>query len=174
MKRLRNPAPGAISPRLLRSLSPLPSPLVFCPLSRRERVRVRAGFTLVEMLVVIAIIGILAGLTIPAVMVVMRRVKEAAIGIEINQLDMACKAYKEKFGEYPPDFANVTDPALQQIILRHLAKAFPRYQPANWAAFRDHVLAEWYMNVEEFSPATALTFFLGGKPDWLDLLVEAI
>ncbi len=66
-----------------------------------------AGFTLVEMLVVITIIGILAGLVIPAVVVAMRKAKEATIVMEISQLDMALKAYKEKFGEYPPDFAGL-------------------------------------------------------------------
>ena len=116
---------GNAMKRQPKSFSPLPSPL-----SPR-------GFTLVEMLVVIAIIGILAGLTVPAVIGALRNAKAAAVAMEINQLDAACKAYKEKFGEYPPDFAGLDnigsarDPAArsQNVILRHLAKAFPRYQP---------------------------------------------
>ncbi len=69
--------------------------------------RVRRGFTLVEMLVVITIIGILAGLAIPAVIVARNRAKVGAMVMDIKQLEMACQAYKEKFGEYPPDFAFV-------------------------------------------------------------------
>ena len=69
--------------------------------------RVGRGFTLVEMLVVITIIGILAGLAIPAVIVARNRAKITAVAMDIKQLEMACQHYKEKFGEYPPDFAFV-------------------------------------------------------------------
>ena len=67
----------------------------------------RAAFTLVEMLVVIAIIGILAGLLIPAVVSATGHAKEAVIVSELSQLDAACKAYQEKYGEFPPDFAGL-------------------------------------------------------------------
>jgi type II secretion system protein G len=154
----------------------------------------RAGFTLVEMLVVIAIIGILAGLTVPAVLRALKHAKAAAVAVEINQLDMACKAYKEKLGEYPPDFAGVNfgnaivrTPA-QNAILRHLAKAFPRYQPGistigvgnltGWLGLRADILGSpqcpqcvtgyvgWGLDIRRLTPAGALTFFLGGKPEW--------
>ena len=153
--------------RQLTSLSPLPSPVS------------AGGFTLVEMLVVIAIIGILAGLAVPAVMVALRKAKVAAVSFEINQLDAACKAYKEKLGEYPPDFAGldnqITDKTTgmtyqvqaQNLILRHLAKAFPRYpNSSSWSAFATDVQTNWGINVNNLSPASALTFFLGGQPQW--------
>jgi prepilin-type N-terminal cleavage/methylation domain-containing protein len=168
----------------------------------------RAGFTLVEMLIVIAIIGILAGLTIPAVVGALRHAKEAAVAVEINQLDTACKAYKEKYGEYPPDFAGHRTPtwrtSAEQAVLRHLQRAFPRYQPGisavktsggyqyplgSWPGLRSDVRGNmptdpwydsslvqyegWGIDIGEFisrtpsvTPSTALTFWLGGKPDW--------
>ena len=141
--------------------------------------RVRGGFTLVEMLVVITIIGILAGLAIPAVIVARNRAKVGAMVMDIKQLEMACQAYKEKFGEYPPDFAFVqvsenssaTDPRLGagwQIVLRHLAKAFPRYvhngDPYPYTNIQND-LAHVGIDGPGLTPRTALAFWLGGIPD---------
>lgn len=146
------------------------------------------GFTLVEMLVVIAIIGMLASMVGVAAYVVLVRARVTAIAVELNQLDMACKAYKEKLGEYPPDFAGLTfvspgDTTLQNnvraiaqaAVLRHLARAFPRYQPGittnatkspltGWAGFVADVSNGWGTDVTMLTPADALVFWLGGQP----------
>jgi prepilin-type N-terminal cleavage/methylation domain-containing protein len=81
--------------------------------SRRRRPL--AGFTLIEMLVVITIIGILAGLVTAAALAARRAAKNATIVAELKGgLDAACVEYKNQFGEYPPDFAGLknvnTDP----------------------------------------------------------------
>jgi len=88
----------------------------------------RRGFTLVEMLAVIVIIAILASLITAAAIAARRKAAIAVINAEINQLDMACKAYKARFGDYPPDFTNATD------LARHVRRAFPRYTGAPPAA----------------------------------------
>ena len=62
----------------------------------------RKAFTLVELLVVITIIGILTGLVTAAAVAARRRAKIATVVMEVKQLEAACQAYKEKFGEYPP------------------------------------------------------------------------
>ena len=64
----------------------------------------RNGFTLVELLTVITIIGILLGLVTAVAMSVMTTAKGAVIAMEINNLDQALRTYNEKFGEFPPDF----------------------------------------------------------------------
>jgi type II secretory pathway pseudopilin PulG len=132
------------------------------------------------MLVVITIIGILAGLVVTAALVARKKAKNAAIVIDLNQLEAALKAYKEKFGEYPPDFAGLqntqSDPTtgqtyqvgVQRLILRHLARAFPRYTPAGgWNGFKTDVDTNWHINVDTLTPSTALMFWLGGQPDWI-------
>ena len=150
----------------------------------------RKAFTLVELLVVITIIGILVGLTATAAVSARRRAKIAAVVMEVKQLEMACQAYKEKFGEYPPDFAGVdgsldTDKinypiqnAAQNAVLRHLARAFPRYQPGvpsgvtstPWKGFVADVKLGWNLDISKvnyISPVCALAFWLGGQPNWL-------
>lgn len=128
----------------------------------------RRAFTLVEMLVVITIIGILASMITAAAVSARRRAKIAAVVIEVKQLETALQAYKEKFGEYPPDFAGLHsgDPdianAERMAVLRHLAKAFPRYQPANFAAFLSDA---GFTSENQLTPQTALVFWLGGIRD---------
>lgn len=64
--------------------------------------RRRAGFTLVELLVVITIIGILIALLVPAISGVVRNANEASVISEINALGQALADFKAKYGEYPP------------------------------------------------------------------------
>ena len=85
----------------------------------------RRGFTLVEMLAVIVIIGILVALISAAAVAARRQAWIAAIGTEIGQLDQAVRQYKVKFGDYPPD---LTDTAATE---RHIRRAFPRYTGPN-------------------------------------------
>ena len=62
----------------------------------------RAGFTLVEMLVVITIIGILAGLVTAGGHRALAHAKIAAIVIELSQLDAACKATRRSSASIRP------------------------------------------------------------------------
>ena len=61
------------------------------------------GFTLVEMLTVIAIIGILAAILITAVPVVMRKARSATASADITHLTQAATSYNLDFGAFPPD-----------------------------------------------------------------------
>jgi type II secretory pathway pseudopilin PulG len=129
------------------------------------------------MLVVITIIGILAGMITAAAIVARRSAKNAAIVMEVKQLEMACQAYKEKFGEYPPDFAftgaaslapsNPVRLAAQDAVIRHLARVFPRCTITNWGALKTTVQTNWNIDVDQLSPSSALIFWLGGRPEWL-------
>ena len=65
------------------------------------------AFTMVEMLVVIAIIGILMAILIPTLQAAIKASREAAIRFELVQLAHAMDEYKNKTGQaYPPDFTN--------------------------------------------------------------------
>ena len=67
--------------------------------------RYRAGiaFTLIELLIVIAIISILAALIIPVTGAVNRNKMRAKARTELTLVQMAIENYKTKMGHYPPD-----------------------------------------------------------------------
>ena len=70
--------------------------------SRQNRIRSgQAGFTLVELLVVITIIGMLAGLMSVAIPKAMEAGKKAKVKGELTAIVAAVKAYKQEYGFYP-------------------------------------------------------------------------
>jgi type II secretory pathway pseudopilin PulG len=130
------------------------------------------------MLVVLVIIAILAGLISAVAYRGIARAKVARIGIDISQLSQALNNYKTQFGEYPPDFSDVTSANGQAIIMSHIAKAFPRFtvtwygspktsHPLTWTDLQQEILANSnnLINLNNMTPATALAFWLGGIPD---------
>lgn len=110
----------------------------------------RGGFTLVEMLVVLAIIGILAALIIPAVWQAVLSAREARIILEVSQLNDAVERYRQTHGAYPPDRFN--SPA----IVPHMRRAFPKHEEGAGAGTPLGQLV--YPNL---TPAEALVFWLG-------------
>src|SRR5439155_4656609 len=60
------------------------------------------AFTLVELLVVISIIALLAGLTVGLSGVAIRKSKESRMRGELNRLVTLIENYKAKIGYYPP------------------------------------------------------------------------
>ena len=63
--------------------------------------RVRRGFTLVELLVVITIIAILLGLTLPAVNIALEMGRQATCGNNVSQLAKAMQAHESTMKHFP-------------------------------------------------------------------------
>ena len=81
--------------------------------TRSAKVVRPSGFTLIEMLVVIAIIGVLAGMTVSFVSRGSSHRRIARLESEREQLQLWIDAYKEKKGYYPPD--NTNNPAISPL-----------------------------------------------------------
>ena len=121
----------------------------------------KIGFTLVELLVVIVIIAILAGLALPAIMIAFNRVKVTAMALEVNALAQGMELYRNKYGEYPPDFSD------KRAVIRHLDRIFPRRQEMRTVAeLEDKFSAEWRLPGPDgqggLFPDQALVFWLRG------------
>ena len=84
----------------------------------------KSGFTLIEILVVMAIIGILAGLLFPGVSAAMNSAKKARTGNVCHQLKNSISAYFTEYRRYPlldgydtPYHDSVSDEDLMDILL---------------------------------------------------------
>jgi prepilin-type N-terminal cleavage/methylation domain-containing protein len=71
------------------------------------------AFTLMEILVVMVIITILAGITVPIVSSARTSAKKGVTSAQIGQLELALKQFESDFGVFPPDSYTVgTDTAI--------------------------------------------------------------
>ncbi|TFG92939.1 MAG: type II secretion system protein GspG [Syntrophobacterales bacterium] len=69
------------------------------------------GFTLIELMVVIVILGILAGLIVPRIMSRPDEARQAKARIQIESLETTLKLYKLDNGNYP-----TTEQGLQALV----------------------------------------------------------
>lgn len=94
----------------------------------------RVGFTLVELLVVITIIGILAALITAAGAGALKTARQNAIKTELDQITMAYQSFKDKNNVYPPNLQvdGTTDPLIETQVLtdikRAMKQAFPKHR----------------------------------------------
>ena len=116
---------------------------------RSSRPTLSRGFTLVEMLVVIVIIGILTAILVPTVMAAIRRAKIGAMALEVKDLETALAAYKDANNDYPPDGTNVN------AVKAHFRIAYQRITNHN-----AYINAWWSAGGDKLDPAEALVYFL--------------
>jgi general secretion pathway protein G len=155
------------------------------------RGRVRGGFTLIEMLIVMVIILVLAGLLLGAVLVVRGRVVVGQQVAEITQLNLALEKFKQTYGTYPPsrirlrefvagNAANTvydTNNAFDRHSISYLQRIFPSIvlpTSSNAAELTaSKVRIDWFVDnsapnlnvnpeVFELEGDECLVFFLGG------------
>lgn len=83
---------------------------MFCP-SRHRRRSARAGFTLVEIMMVVLIISVLATLVVPTMAKLKRRAKTSVLVNDFRAFSTAFDGYAQEFGKYPAETAVGVFPA---------------------------------------------------------------
>jgi prepilin-type N-terminal cleavage/methylation domain-containing protein len=147
---------------------PLPRRPNHGPSPHPGRPPARAGFTLIEILVVVIVISILLALLVPALTGVKAKANEAKVVVEIKQLESAISAFKVKYGVEPPSrfviYLTAADWDADRPMMGLVRRMWPQFNfampggagvayPASWTATRR-------MNSGE-----AMMFFLVGIID---------
>ncbi len=142
----------------------------------------RGGFTLLELLIVIAIIAVLASLTLGAVMGIMGWIPRVTARNDITGMEGAMSQFRQDFGvdHIPSDFVlredgyDTSDPA-QRAAVGYLTKLFGRswYKQAGPGVIQCGAAGtgiDWNGNgsiqpgIQRLTGEQCLVFFLGGIP----------
>lgn len=103
--------------------------------------RSRAAFTLIELMIAMAVIGILVGMLAYGVIPAFTRAREFSIQQEMSQIGQAIEEFKTKYGFYPPSFiemqtndldsdGSVTTAEAVAALLPYINRIAPNHQEA--------------------------------------------
>jgi len=100
------------------------------------------GFTLLELMVVIVIIGVLAALIAPQVLSRVETAKVTAAQADVHNIMNALKMYKLDNGRYPS-----TDQGLQALVVKPAAGSIP----GNWKGYLDKLPDDPWKNAYQYA-----------------------
>ena len=131
------------------------------PLHSFMRRAVQAGFTLIELMVVLVIIGVLAALIVPNVLDRADDARVTAARTDVNNLMQALKLYKLDNQRYP-----TTEQGLQALVARPTAGP----TPPNWKPYVEKLPQDpWnnpyqYLNPGVKGEIDVMSFGADGQP----------
>ena len=117
----------------------------------------RKAFTLVELMIVIAIIGILVAISSPFIFGALTRAKAFTIQNDMLQIDAAVKRFEIEHGFYPPNFRLAGGVQDEADMRRYLNRIAPNNAESGAG------LAKWWDQVgRKLDLDTGLVFWLSG------------
>ena len=125
------------------------------------RLAAQAGFTLIELMVVIVIIGVLAALIVPNVLERAEDAKVTAARTDVNNLMQALKLYRLDNNRYP-----TTDQGLQALVTKPVTDPVP----TNWKPYLDKLPSDpWghpyqYLNPGVKGEVDVMSYGADGQP----------
>lgn len=84
-------------------------------------IRLQKGFTVIEVLIVISIIGILLSFVVPMGGRAKTKAREARARAEIAALETAISAYYTDMGTYPTDNPGAQNETSNAVVIKHLS-----------------------------------------------------
>ena len=133
---------------------------------QQAQARKRAGFSLIELLIVISIIGMLSALLLPAIMGARRATIEADVKAEVSGLDAAVADFYKDYGHYPPSRITLCEAASdwdgEPRSKALVAELWPSF---DFSLDRDLNQDSDETDKLNFNGANCLLLFLGGLLD---------
>ena len=116
-------------------------------LEKDEKNIVEAGFTLVELLIVIVIMGILAGIVVFAVGNLTDTASKNSCSTDAASVDTAAEAYKASTGAYPTQMSDLTSGANKML------KSAPKSYNSTAADVKNQFRVTWGASFAIVRPA---------------------
>ena len=122
----------------------------------------RVGFTLVELLVVIAIIGALVGLLLPAVQAARESARKTACSNNLKQLGLALLGYHDAHGEFPLGCATTNNGAYDDDGYGWAVALLPQLEQGT---LYDRIAPDWEPGVFTRAHRSPQRFIPGGDTE---------
>ena len=112
----------------------------------------RAGFTLVELLVVITIIGVMIALLLPAVQAAREAARRTTCSSNLKQIGLALQHYHDAQRAFPPGLISANRVGWGACILPYLEQAVLYDQLASHNAFKANAATSYWVGVTSGTP----------------------